>query len=413
MSKEFDNQCCIIVGASHAAGELCVSLRKEGWTGSIIVIGDEAHLPYNRPPLSKTFLAGGISIYDLLIRHPEAYANADIEMKLGCRVEKIDREKKEIKLNNDETLGYDKLILCTGARPRMMDMPGSELQNVFYLRSIQDADLIRPYIKDGHRAVIIGGGYIGLETAAMLVSTGMQVTLLERDPRILNRVAAPEISQFFTRIHNEEGINLITDVEISELKGDKEINEVVCSNGLSYTADLVIIGIGVITNSELAQESGLEINNGIVVNAFAETSDPNILAAGDCTYHHNKHYQRWLRLESIQNAVEQAKVAARTICGYRQEYDQIPWFWSDQYDVKLQICGLSEGYDNLIMRGNLSQGRKISVFYFKAEEFLAVDAVNSPQEFMFGKRALAHSLRLDRAKLADSSIPMKDLLLKD
>jgi len=410
------NQRCIIVGASHAAGELCISLRKEGWTGSITVIGDENYLPYNRPPLSKTFLAGEKSIDDLLIRHAEAYTKADIEMKLGCRVEKIDRRRKEILLNTGETLGYDKLVLTTGARPRTMDMPGAEPENVFYLRSIEDADHIRPFIQDGRRAVIIGGGYIGLETAAMLVSTGMHVTLLERDPRILNRVAAPEISQFFSRIHTEEGVELFTGVEISELKADEKaekVKAVVCSDGRRFDADLLIIGIGVITNSELAQEAGLEINNGIVVNAFAETSDPDILAAGDCSYHFNKHYQRWLRLESIQNAVEQAKVAARTICGKPQEYDQIPWFWSDQYDLKLQIAGLSEGYDNLIIRGDLSAGRKMAVFYFKANNLIAVDAVNSPQEFMFGKRALAQFSKLDINKLADVAVPMKELILQD
>lgn len=411
-----NNQRCIIVGASHAAGELCISLRKEGWTGSITVVGDENYLPYNRPPLSKTFLAGAKSIDDLLIRHAEAYTKADIEMKLGCRVEKIDREKKEVTLDNDETLAYDKLVLTTGARPRTMDMPGVELENVFYLRSIQDADHIRPFIQDGQRAVIIGGGYIGLETAAMLVSTGMHVTLLERDPRILNRVAAPEISQFFSRIHTEEGVDLFTVIEISELKADengKYLSEVVCSDGRTFAADLLIIGIGVLTNSELAEEAGLEINNGIVVNAFAETNDPDILAAGDCSYHFNKHYQRWLRLESIQNAMEQAKVVAKTICGNPQEYDQIPWFWSDQYDLKLQIAGLSEGYDNLIVRGDLSAGRKMAVFYFKEDKLIAVDAVNSPQEFMFGKRALAQSSRLDTEKLTDTSVAMKELILQD
>jgi len=411
-----NNQRCIIVGASHAAGELCISLRKEGWTGSITVVGDENYLPYNRPPLSKTFLAGAKSIDDLLIRHAEAYTKADIEMKLGCRVKKIDREKKEVTLDNDETLAYDKLVLTTGARPRTMDMPGVELENVFYLRSIHDAEGIRPYIQSGHRAVIVGGGYIGLETAAMLVSTGMHVTLLERDPRILNRVAAPEISQFFSRIHTEEGVQLFTSIEISELTADQnaeKVKEVVCSDGRRFAADLLIIGIGVITNSELAEEAGLEINNGIVVNDFAETSDPNILAAGDCSYHFNKHYQRWLRLESIQNAVEQAKVAAKTICGNPEEYDQIPWFWSDQYDLKLQIAGLSEAYDNLIVRGDLAAGRKMAVFYFKADKLIAVDAVNSPQEFMFGKRALAQSLRLDIDNLTDISVPMKDLILQD
>lgn len=407
MSKQH----CVIVGASHAAAELCNSLRKEGWGGGITLIGEEAHLPYNRPPLSKTFLAGTKSIYDLLIRHEEAYAKADINYKLGCRVERIDQANKTVFLSDNETVAYDKLILTTGARPRVMEMPGASLGNVFYLRDIHDADRIRPHIEEGKQAVIIGGGYIGLETAAMLTSTGMKVTVLERDPRILNRVSAPEISEFYSRIHAEEGVELITDVEISHLRGDKQVDEVVCSDGQSFPADMVIIGIGVIPNTELAQDVGLDIDNGIVVNAFAETSDPDILAAGDCTFHFNKHYARWMRLESIQNAVEQAKVAARTICGKRQEYDQIPWFWSDQYDLKLQIAGLSEGYDNLIVRGDISQGRKIAVFYFKGELLLAVDAVNSPQEFMFGKRVLAQSLQLDREKLADTSVPMKDLLL--
>jgi len=404
-------QHCVIVGASHAAAELCNSLRKEGWEGGITLIGEEAHLPYNRPPLSKTFLAGTKSIYDLLIRHEEAYAKADIKYKLGCRVDSIDRTNKTVFLNDNETVNYDKLILTTGARPRVMELPGARLGNVFYLRDIHDADRIRPHIEAGKQAVIVGGGYIGLETAAMLTSTGMKVTVLERDPRILNRVSAPEISEFYSRIHAEEGVELISDVEISHLKGDKQANSVVCNGGQSFPADMVIIGIGVVPNSELAQDVGLDIDNGIVVNAFGETSDPDILAAGDCTFHFNKHYQRWMRLESIQNAVEQAKVVARTICGKRQEYDQIPWFWSDQYDLKLQIAGLSAGYDNLIVRGDLSQGRKIAVFYFKGEVLLAVDAVNSPQEFMFGKRVLAQSLQLNREKLADTSVPMKDLLL--
>jgi 3-phenylpropionate/trans-cinnamate dioxygenase ferredoxin reductase subunit len=405
------NQHCVIIGASHAAAELCNSLRKEGWEGDITLVGEESHLPYNRPPLSKTFLAGTKSIYDLLIRHEEAYAKANIKYKLGCRVESIDRANKTVSLSDNETVAYDKLVLTTGARPRIMQMPGAELDNVFYLRDIHDADRIRPHIEKGKKAVIIGGGYIGLETAAMLISTGMEVTVLERDPRILNRVSAPEISEFYSRIHAEEGVELVTGVDISHLKGDKQVSAVVSVDGQSYEADMVIIGIGVIPNAELAENVGLDSDNGIVVNAFGETSDPDILAAGDCTFHFNKHYQRWLRLESIQNAVEQAKVVARTICGNRQEYDQIPWFWSDQYDLKLQIAGLSAGYDNLIVRGDLTQGRKIAVFYFKGESLLAVDAVNSPQEFMFGKRVLSQSLALDRERLADSTVAMKDLLI--
>lgn len=405
-----NNQHCIIVGASHAAGELCSVLRKEGWTGKITLIGDEEYLPYNRPPLSKTFLAGDKSVYDLLIRHAEAYEKVDIDCLLGVRVESIDRAAKTITLNNETTMAYDKLVLTTGARVRCLDIPGSDLQNIFYLRSIYDADQIRPHIRENQRAVIIGGGYIGLETAAMLRSAGMQVTLLERDARILNRVAAPEISEFFTRVHLEEGLELITGIEVSHFTGDDSARWVVSSDGREIEADLFIVGVGVIPNIELAEAAGLDVNNGIIVNEFAQSSDSDIFAAGDCTYHKNKHYQCWLRLESIQNAVDQAKVVAKTICGKQEEYDEIPWFWSDQYDLKLQIAGLSSGYDNLIVRGDLKQGRKIAVFYFKGQTLLAVDAVNSPQEFMFGKRALAQGLPLDLERLADSSVPMRDLV---
>ena len=408
-----NKQHCIIVGASHAAAELCSSLRKEGWAGKITLIGEENYLPYNRPPLSKTFLAGDKSVYDLLIRHTEAYEKMDIECLLGVRVEQIDRANKALLLSNGTTLAYDKLVLTTGARVRKLTIPGAELNNIFYLRTIHDADQIRPHIEKGRHAVIIGGGYIGLETAAMLRSSGMQVSLLERDARILNRVAAPEISAFFTRVHTEEGLALITDIEVSHFSGGQTVNKVHSSDGREIEADLVIVGVGVIPNLELAEAAGLDLNNGIIVNEFAQSSDPDILAAGDCTYHWNRHYQLWLRLESIQNAVEQAKVAARTICGKPEAYDEIPWFWSDQYDLKLQIAGLSEGYDNLIVRGNLRQGRKIALFYFKGQTLLAVDAVNSPQEFMFGKRALAQSLELDMSRLADITVPMRELLKAD
>tara|TARA_R100001143_G_C3360249_1_gene134992 strand:+ start:4507 stop:5736 length:1230 start_codon:yes stop_codon:yes gene_type:complete len=404
-------QHCVIVGASHAAAELCIKLRKEGWQGRITLVGEEDYLPYNRPPLSKTFLAGEKSVHDLLIRHATAYEKADVDCLPGIRAEAIDRENHILELGNGEQLNYDKLVLTTGARVRKLSLPGADLGNIFYLRSIYDADQIRPHIKPGKHAVIVGGGYIGLETAAMLKSAGMRVTVLERDQRLLNRVAAPEISDFFTRIHNEEGIEIITAADVEAFSGDEAVQAVQTSNLGEFTADLVIVGVGVIPNVELAEQAGLAIKNGIEVNAYTETSDADILAAGDCTFHFNKHYQRWMRLESIQNAVEQAEVSARTLCGLREEYDVIPWFWSDQFDLKLQIAGLSEGYDNLIVRGELSQGRKLSVFYFSGEKLLAVDAVNSPQEFMFGKRALAQFQALDRERLADTDVSMRDLLL--
>lgn len=400
----------VIVGASHAASELCMKLRKEGWQGSISLVGDEPYLPYNRPPLSKTFLAGEKDTDELLIRHAGAYEKAEVDFYLGVRAEKIDREARNLQLANGQALTYDKLILCTGSRVRKLGITGAELGNIFYLRNIHDANLIRPHIRAGRKAVIIGGGYIGLECAAMLRSAGMQVTVLERYQRILNRVSAPEISAFYTRLHQEEGVQLIESIETSAFEGDEMVQAVLTGDGQRLEADLVIVGVGVIPNTELAEDAGLEVSNGIKVNEFGETSDPDILAAGDCTYHFNKHYQRWMRLESIQNAVEQAEVCARTLCGQREAYDAIPWFWSDQYDVKLQIAGLSSGYDRLVLRGDLEQGRKLSVFYFAGEQLLAVDAVNSPQEFMFSKRALAQGATLDQEGLVNNSIPMKDLL---
>ncbi len=404
-------QHCVIVGASHAAAELCMRLRKEGWQGRITLVGEEPYLPYNRPPLSKTFLAGHKDTSELLIRHEGAYEKAQVDFFLGVKAVSVNRDKHSLLLGNDQQLEYDKLVLTTGARVRKLDIAGADLGNIFYLRNIHDANLIRPHIRQGQKAVIIGGGYIGLECAAMLQSSGMQVTVLERDQCILNRVSAPEISAFFTRIHQEEGINIQANAETVAFEGDGRVEAVLCQDGKRFNADLVIVGVGVIPNTELAAEAGLAVNNGIQVNEFAETSDPDILAAGDCTYHFNQHYQRWMRLESIQNAVEQAEVAAATICGRREAYDAIPWFWSDQFDLKLQIAGLSTGYDNLIVRGELQQGRKVAVFYFAGEQLLAVDAVNSPQEFLFAKRAMAQHADLDRERLADADVPMRELLL--
>ncbi len=404
-------QHCVIVGASHAAAELCMRLRKEGWQGRITVVGEEPYLPYNRPPLSKTFLAGHKDTSELLIRHEGAYQKAQVDFFLDVRAVRINRPSHSLLLGNDQQLDYDKLVLTTGARVRVLDVPGADLGNIFYLRNIHDANLIRPHIRQGKKAVIIGGGYIGLECAAMLKSSGMHVTILERDKCILNRVSASEVSAFFTRIHQEEGVMIRSGAETVAFEGEDMVEAVLCHDGQRFDADLVIIGVGVIPNTELAAEAGLIINNGIVVNEFAETSDPDILAAGDCTYHFNKHYQRWMRLESIQNAVAQAEVAAATICGRREAYDAIPWFWSDQFDLKLQIAGLSIGYDNLVVRGELQQGRKVAVFYFAAERLVAVDAVNSPQEFMFAKRAMAQQSNLDIGRLANIAVPMRELLL--
>lgn len=403
-------QCCIIIGASHAAGQLAPSLRQEGWQGRIIIIGDEPYLPYNRPPLSKTFLAGDKSSDELLIRPAASYERVDIEFKLGLRVLSIDRHNKVVELDNGETLSYTKLALTTGSRVRTMALPGSDLKGIFYLRSIQDVDNIRPYVKAGNKALVVGGGYIGLETAAMLSALGMNVTILEMSERILNRVTAPEISEFYTRIHAEEEVNIVTSAMVSGFEGETCVNEVLCADGSCFEADLVIMGIGILPNVELAEAAGLEVNNGIVVDAHCCTLDSDIVAAGDCARHYNAIYKLHMRLESVQNAVDQAKVAAATVCGKVKEYNALPWFWSDQYDVKLQIAGLSQGYDELLLRGEINQGRKFAAFYLKEGKVIAVDAVNSPQEFMLGKRIIIGKTVVDKERLVDLNVPMKDLL---
>jgi 3-phenylpropionate/trans-cinnamate dioxygenase ferredoxin reductase subunit len=271
-------------------------------------------------------------------------------------------------------------------------------------------DQIRQLATKGRKAVVIGGGYIGLETSAVLKRLGMEVTILEAASRILERVTTPEISAFYTRIHIEEGVEIHTDAVARSIEGATAVKRVVCSDGQVHEADLVIIGIGIMPATELAEAAGLKVDNGIVVDEYARTSDPDILAAGDCTSHYNPIYQRNIRLESVQNATDQATVAANTICGNLQAYDALPWFWSDQYDIELQIAGLSEGFDQAIMRGDMESSRSFAVFYLKSGQVLAVDAVSKPMEFMIGKRLITRRIRVDQAKLSDETVPMKEIL---
>lgn len=404
-----DNR-CVIVGGSHAAAQLAPAVRKQGWEGSIVIVGEEPCLPYHRPPLSKTYLTGEKDFHDILIRPQHVYETADVHFTLGVRAESIDRDARTISLNNGETMPYQKLVLATGASPRRISLPGSDKEGVLYLRSLNDADQIRRFAGHDKHAVIIGGGYIGLETAASLRKTGMQVTVLEAMPRVLQRVTTEEISAFYQRIHEEEGVKVVVDAVVERIDGDDSVRSVVCADGTSYPADVVIIGIGVLPNVELAEAAGLDVGNGIVVDEYARTSDPAILAVGDCTWHYNPIYDRHIRLESVQNANEQSNVAAATICGKLEPYRALPWFWSDQYDLKLQIAGLSQGYDEVIIRGDISSGRSFAAFYLRQGQLLAVDAVNKPQEFMLGKRFILNAVPLDVAGLADENISLKDLI---
>jgi len=394
----------IIIGASHAAAQTCVSLRQGGWDGAITVIGDEPELPYHRPPLSKDFLSGQKTIEDILIRPAEVYAKANIDMRLGDRVITINRRTKQIRTNADETFSYGKLILTTGARIRHLPVEGEDLEG-------RDVLAIRRKAETAKSALIIGGGYIGLETAASLRKQGLEVTLLEAMPRILQRVTAPELSAFYKRVHEEEGVTIFEDVTASKIEKFGDGLSVVTKDESCLTADMVIIGIGVIPNIELAEAAELLVGDGIVVNEFCQTSDPDIYAAGDVTWHHNPIYNRHIRLESVPNATEQGKIVAAHINGNPKSYNSLPWFWSDQFDLKLQIAGLSTDYDKVIIRGDIGTSRSFAAYYFKGDKFIAVDAVNAPRDFMFGKMSLTKGHNLDADKLGDSKIALKACVL--
>lgn len=403
------HQTCIVIGASHAAAQLAPSLRQEGWQGRILVIGDEPSLPYHRPPLSKAYLLGAKSAQELLIRSADVYSRFQVEFRLGERVESIDRGRKIIRLRGGEELAYDKLAICTGTRVRTVTLPGSALPGIHYLRNMEDIDRIKAAARPQGSAVIVGGGYIGLETAAALKKLGMRVTVLELAPRVLARVTAPEISEFFQRVHAEEGVEIRTCVAVSGFEGASQVERVICADGSTIDVDLVIIGVGVMPNVELAADANLAIDNGIVVDACARTSDPDIVAAGDCTMHPSPYYGN-IRLESVPNATEQAKAAAAALCGKEKPYAALPWFWSDQFDVKLQIAGLNQGYEAVVIRGERNTGRNFTAFYLRNGKIIAADCINRPHDFMTSKKLIAEKAIVTAEQLSDESIALDSLL---
>ncbi|MGH8461297.1 MAG: NAD(P)/FAD-dependent oxidoreductase, partial [Stenotrophobium sp.] len=396
--------------ACQAGGETAVELRKLGHKGRVVIVGEEPHIPYKRPPLSKAYLAGSIEAAALYLMQPAQLENAGIEFIGDTRVVRIDRVGKNIALADGRTLAYDKLVLATGGRARPLSLKGADRPNVFLLRTIADVEALRARAVAGRRAVIVGGGFIGLEVAAVLRKLDLQVTVLEGLPRVLARVTVPEVSAFFERVHREAGVDLRTGAEIAAFEGEPEVTSVVLGDGTRITADFVVVGIGLMPNTELAQDAGLAVDNGIVVDEYACTADAHIFAAGDCTNHPSEFLGRRARLESVQNAMEQARCVARAICGKPEPYHMVPWFWSDQYDLKLQMVGMSAGHDRMVLRGDPATQRAFAAFYLKDGRLIAADAVNHPVDFMFAKKLVAARVPLDPAQLADASIPLKSLL---
>ena len=401
---------CIIVGGSHAGAQVAISLRQEGWGGGILVISNEAHLPYHRPPLSKGFVLGDKQLNDILLRPATYFEKHNVEFLLNTQVESLNREQRCIKTSDGKTHRYTKLALTTGARVRKINIPGSDLKGIHYLRSAADAEAIKHDTTNAKNVVIVGGGYIGLELAASFKKAGLNVTVLEMAQRVLARVAAAEVAEFYSRVHREEGVTIVTQTSAEAFTGSQRVESVEATDGNSYPADLVIVGVGVIPNSELASDAGLPTDNGIVVDEFAQTADEHIVAAGDVTFHPNALLGRSLRLESVPNATEQAKTAAASMCGKEKSYASLPWFWSDQFDLKLQIAGVNHDYDEVVLRGDAKTSRSLAAFYLKNKKVIAVDCINRAPEFAAIKKALTKGLSVKVEDLANESIKPKDLI---
>jgi 3-phenylpropionate/trans-cinnamate dioxygenase ferredoxin reductase component len=401
----------VIIGASHAGVQTAFSLRQGGWSGGICLISEEADIPYHRPPLSKDLLSGTKSAEEIQLRPETAYSKVNIELVRRTKVSGIDRADRLVMCDTGKTFHYSKLVLATGTRPRTLKVPGGDLPGVFHLRSADDAGLILDAAKSAKRAVIIGGGYIGLEVAASLIKKGVEVTLLEAADRILARVTAPVVSQFYKRVHREEGVNIQEGCSAAEIRKTETGLQVLTDRGEMFDADFVLVGIGVVPNMELATDAGLDTGNGIVVNSYCQTSDEDIYAAGDVTWHYCADYDRHTRLESVPNATEQAKTIASHILGEKTPYRSLPWFWSDQFDMKLQIAGLTEGFDGVVLRGDPDKSRSFAAYYFLGDRLLGVDAVNAPRDFMFTRMSLSRGQSVDKAKLSDLSCELKDTLI--
>lgn len=402
------SQKVVIAGAGHAAGQVVASLRQHKFGGQIILVGDESYLPYQRPPLSKKFLAGEMDAERLYVKPASFYEDAGVELHLDSTITAIDRENKCLHLASDDDIAYDKLVLALGSRVRQLPVEGTDLKGVYYLRSIADVEGIRRDMEPGRRLVVIGAGYIGLEVAAVARQAGLDVTVIEMADRVMSRVVSPEISDFYQIEHTNQGVRLRLSTGVTALNGKKRVKSVTTSDGEDLRANLVVIGVGIQPNTELATDAELAVDNGIVVDNHCITSDPDIFAVGDCTSHPNAIYGRQLRLESVHNALEQAKTAAANICGGDVSYSQVPWFWSDQYDLKLQIAGLSEGHDDVVIRGNPAK-RSFSCLYLAEGRLIAVDAINAPRDFVQSKQLIADLAEIDATKLADTKIALKDM----
>ena len=396
-----------VIGAGQAGASLVAKLRNSGFDGEITLIGAEEALPYQRPPLSKAYLLGEMELERLFLRPESFYADQNITLRLGTKVDAIDLAKKEIHIGA-EVLSYDQLALTTGSHPRRLPAAiGGDLEGVFVVRDLKDVDAMAPSVTEGARTLIVGGGYIGLEAAAVCAKRGVAVTLVEMADRILQRVAAPETSDYFRTVHTAHGGTVREGIGLTRLEGEGgKVTRAVLTDGSEVEVDFVVVGVGIAPASELAEAAGLAIENGIRTDEFGRTSDPSVWAAGDCASFPYRGHR--IRLESVPNAIDQAEVVAQNMLGAEKTYVATPWFWSDQYDVKLQIAGLNSGYDNVVTRQG--EGGQVSFWYYHGDQLVAVDAMNDPRAYMVGKRLIEAGKSPDKSVVADASADLKPLL---
>ncbi len=397
----------VVVGAGQAGASLSAKLRSLGFGGEITLIGAEPVPPYQRPPLSKAYLLGEMGEERLYLRPESFYADQKIKLRLGRPVDAIDPAAKTVTLGS-EVLSYDDLVLTTGSEPRRLPAAiGGALDGVFTVRTLADINHIAPHVAPDAHVLVIGGGYIGLEAAAVAAKRGMKVTLVEMAERILGRVAAPETSDYFRALHRSHGVEILENIGLERLTGDGKVTGARLSDGREIAVDMAIVGVGITPSSALAEAAGLEMDNGISTDAYGRTSNPSIWAAGDCASFPWRGAR--IRLESVQNAIDQAELIAENLLGAEKIYDPHPWFWSDQYDVKLQIAGLNAGYDRVAVRPGEKDGA-VSHWYYRDGRLIAVDAMNDPRAYMVGKRLIEAGKSVPEAEVADPATDLKALL---
>jgi len=400
----------IIIGAGQAGGETAQRLRQGGFEGEITLIGEEPAAPYQRPPLSKAYLKGDLDIDRLMLRPASMYAEERIALLTKTRAVWIDRANRKVRVEGGRELPYDALVLATGAKPRKLPLVGADLEGVYLFRTAADVDRVREKFVSGAKLIVIGAGYIGLEVAAVARQLGLNVTVIETAVRPLARVTSPEVAGFFLDEHTRQGVRFVLGGQPALIKGSDRVAGVALTDGSELPADLVIAGIGVTPDIAIAEQCGLTVNNGIVTDRQCRTSDPNIFAIGDCAARPMVHYNgQIVRLESVHNAVEGAKIVAATLTGGKEHTEEAPWFWSDQYDLKLQIAGLFHGYDRVVFRGVMAD-RAFAAFYYKGDKLIAVDAVNRPAEYLGAKMLIQTGRTLPPNLLEDMSRPMKELV---